>query len=160
VSLGSPPPADAFLRLRERLLRLAPAEIGLVPAPPVWAVLMELGLPGGVVSLAAVADGTTSVCFSSGGGILGAGDDSQVRLASEIFLAVAEENLDRLEPARVEDLALPADGEVRFHALTPDGPRTGHAPVSDITRQDDRLLLLYAAGQEVLTQVRLQREST
>lgn len=153
------PAADgAFLRLRSRLLALTPAELGLEAACPVWVALMELGSPDGVVSLAAVADGTTSLTFSSGGAILGAGDDEQVRLAGEVFLSAVEENLDRLEPAGSSP-PLPGEGQARFHAVTARGLRTGQAEVADIARRDDRLLALYETGQEVLTQLRLAREA-
>lgn len=159
----SPPAAadddTAFRRLRETLLHLTPEGLGLDPECVVWVALMELGSPEGVVSLAAVADGTTSVSFSTGGAIVGAGGDEQVRLASAAFLAAVEENLDRLEQAGAGGPSLPAEGEARFHALTGGGLLTGHAAVADIARRDDHLLALYAAGQEVLTQVRLAREA-
>lgn len=148
-----------FLGLRKRLIALTPEEIGLDAGYAVWGALMELGGPDGVVSLAAVADGTTSLTFSNGGAILGAGEDEQVRLAAETFLAAVEENLDRLEPAAGPDLPLPDDGQACFHALTSQGLRTGEAAVADIARRDDRLLALYETGQEVLTQLRLAREA-
>jgi hypothetical protein len=151
-------PDRAFAHLRNRLTRLTPAEIGLDADCPVWVAVMELGSPDGVVSLAAVADGTTSLTFSSGGAILAAGEDEQVRLAGEVFLTAVEENLDRLEPAGPE-LPLPKEGQARFHAVTAQGLRTGSAEVADIARRDDRLLAPYAAGQELLTQIRLSRQS-
>jgi hypothetical protein len=150
---------EAFRRLRERLLALTPTEIGLEADCPVWLALMELGSPEGVISLAAVADGTTSVTFSTGGAIVAAGDDEQVRLAGEAFLAVVEDNMDRLDPARAGAPPLPEEGQARFCALTAKGMRVGDAMVADIARRDDRLLALYAAGQEVFTQVRLSREA-
>lgn len=158
MSDAAPAPDAVFLGLRKRLITLTPAEIGLDAGYTVWGALMELGSPDGVVSLAAVADGTTSLTFSNGGAILGAGEDEQVRLAAEAFLAVVEENLDRLEPAG-QDLPLPDEGQARFHALTSQGLRTGQAEVADIARRDDRLLALYETGQEVLTQLRLAREA-
>jgi hypothetical protein len=159
VTEPSAAPDAVFLGLRKRLIALTPAEIGLDPGYPVWGALMELGSPEGVVSLAAVADGTTSLTFSSGGAILGAGEDQQVRLAAEAFLAAVEENLERLGPVSGPDLPLPEEGHAHFHALTSQGLRTGQAAVADIARREDRLLVLYEAGQEVLTQLRLAREA-
>lgn len=159
MSAATPSPDEAFQRLRDRLLRLSPGEIGLGPEYAVWVALMELGSPDGVISVAAVADGTTSVSFSGGGAILGAGDDEQVRLAGQAFLTAVEENLDRLGPAGGGAPPLPGEGEARFHALTAGGLLTGHATVADIARRDDRLLAPYEAGQELLTQVRLWREA-
>ena len=40
--------------------------------PDVWGVLMELGLEQGVATMVAFADGTVSLYFSGGGGIIGA----------------------------------------------------------------------------------------
>lgn len=67
--------ANPVLELRRRLLAARAAELGLVAGAPTeaWGVLMETAYPDAVVTLVALADGTTSLYFSNGGGIIGAG---------------------------------------------------------------------------------------
>jgi hypothetical protein len=73
----SPPQPDpVYLGLRRTMFTADPAELGLAPSerlPEVWAALMEIDLGGAVASVVAVADGTTSLYISNGGGVLGTG---------------------------------------------------------------------------------------
>jgi len=71
-----PEPAPIYTQLRNRILSLTPAEIGIkctAQLPNVWGILMEMGLPNGVAALVCLAEGTTSLYYGSGGGILGCG---------------------------------------------------------------------------------------
>ncbi len=78
--------------------------------------LVEMGLDTGTASLVAVADGTTSLHLSTGGGVIGGGEHQAVRRVSEAFLHTAEAHLDRLQP--ISEAPLPQTGTIRFHALT------------------------------------------
>jgi hypothetical protein len=46
---------------------------------PILALLMETGYPEAVATLVAVADGTSSLYFSNGGGFIGVGTPAGVR---------------------------------------------------------------------------------
>jgi hypothetical protein len=63
--------ADVYRGLRAQALQLTAAQVG--PADAVFGVLMETGYPEAVVSLVALSDGTASLYFSNGGGIIGTG---------------------------------------------------------------------------------------
>jgi len=72
---------------------MSPARLGVFPSealPNVWGVLMETGYSPAVVTLVALADGTTSLCFGSGGGVIGAEKYGAVREATAAFIAAAE----------------------------------------------------------------------
>ena len=91
-----PQPAQVYLQLRDHILSLTPAEVGLQPTPAlphVWCVMMETGYPVGWATLIALADGTTSLNFSTGGGMLGSGDYIPVAEASRAFVVEAERRL-------------------------------------------------------------------
>ena len=70
-----PPVADVFSELREQALRLTPDQLGdAVPTEAgILALLMETAYQEAVATLVGVADGTTSLYFSNGGGFVGAG---------------------------------------------------------------------------------------
>src|SRR3954452_5021723 len=103
--------ADVYRTLREQVLGLV-REPAPFPADGPVAVLMETGYPGAVVSLAAVADGSTSLYLSNGGGGVGAREHESVRAASSRLLAGVAAAADRLQPT--DHCPLPAVGQVRF----------------------------------------------
>ena len=91
-------PEQAYQGLRSMALTLKPEEIG-VKTPPrePYAVVMEMGFPRGTATLVAVAEGTVSLYYSSGGGILGAGIHDSVRSAGFTLLAEAADYIDAME---------------------------------------------------------------
>jgi hypothetical protein len=65
----------------------------------VFGVLMETGYPEAVMSLPALSDGTASLYFSNGGGIIGAGGHPGPAVAARSLVAFAAHNLDHLVAA-------------------------------------------------------------
>ena len=114
---------------------------------------METGYPEAVATLVAVADGTTSLYFSNGGGVIGAGEHAAVAEAGRRWLETGGEFLDRLSP--VTDPALPAESETQFVAVTPGGLRWELAREDDLGEGEHPLSPLFYAGQDVITQIRL-----
>jgi hypothetical protein len=78
----------------------------------VWAALMEQADDAGIASFVMIADGTTSMYTSTGGGIIGAGFYQEVARATLAFLDAAEAHLELLQP--VDVLPLPRTGAVRW----------------------------------------------
>ena len=124
-----PEPAQVYLQLRGRILKLNPSEVDLVPskaAPHVWGVLMETGYQVGSATLVSLADGTTSLYYSTGGGMLGSGEFLPVAEASKSLVAQAEDHLQQVSLSN--EFPLPEVGQVRFIFLTYTGLFTGEAP--------------------------------
>jgi hypothetical protein len=94
--------------------------------------------------------------LSRGGGVIGAGEHAAVRGAGDVFRTVVAENRGLLERTGV--FLPPAVGEVRFHARIADDRLTGAAPESALRTGRHPLAPLYAAGQDVLTEIRLASE--
>lgn len=147
-------PAEVYAGLRRQVLDLRADQLGDEFAQaPILALLMETGYEQAVATLVAVADGTTSLYFSTGGGIIGAGAHESVALASRRWLEEGAAFLGELEP--VADPPLPAVGQTQFVAVTNDGLRAAVAPEEDLGRNRHALTPLFYAAQEVITQVRL-----
>lgn len=146
--------AAVYRDLRTQALQLRETDIAaaVVSVSPVLAVLMETGYPEAIATLVAVSDGTTSLYFSSGGGIIGAGDHEPVRLASFTFLATAVQHLPALAPT--DDRALPGTGCVRFFVVTKDGVRAAEESEEHLAQGSHALSPLFLAGHDVLTAVR------
>ena len=71
--------------LRSMALNLKAEDLGLSPKNypnEVWGILMETGFKNDSYTLLVLADGTTSLYFSNGGGIIGAGTHETVKKAS------------------------------------------------------------------------------
>jgi hypothetical protein len=152
---ATPPVADVFSELRERALRLTPDQLGdAVPTEaPILALLMETGYPEAVGTLVAVADGTTSLYFSNGGGFVGAGTHPTVADASRKWLEAGNTFLPALSD--VPEPPLPDVDTTQFVAVTPDGLRGAVAPDDDLGGNRHALSPLFHSAHEVITQIRL-----
>jgi hypothetical protein len=148
--------AEVFTGLRGRLLSADPQEVGLAPTdrlPNVWVALMELAMAGGIASIVCVADGTTSMYTSTGGGLIGAGAHPNVAEANARFLEEVERSLALLQP--VEELLLPQADVVRFNVMTYSGPRTAAGIPDELAQGSRPLSPLFLAGSDVITQLRM-----
>lgn len=148
------PEAEVYSGLRQQVLRLTPDQLGdEFAAAPILALLMETGYPEAVATLVAVADGTTSLYFSNGGGMIGAGTHAAVAEASGRLLEAGREFLPQL--SATTDPGLPAEGETQFVAVTREGLRGAIAAEDDLGEGEHPLSPLFYAGQDVITQIRL-----
>ena len=150
-----PPPAEVYLGLRQQVLSLTAAQLGddELADTPILAFLMETGYPEAVATLVAVVDGTSSLYFSNGGGLLGAGTHETVAEAGRLWLETGREFLPKLPELR--DVPLPGEGMTQFVAVTPDGLRGVVAAEDDLGEGRHELSPLFYAGHDVITQIRL-----
>lgn len=155
VSASSRDPAEVIRALREQVFSISPGEVGMVPGPGhtrVWSVLMEMGYREAVVSLVSMADGTTSLYFSNGGGIIRAGQHQTVRDASLRFIALVDARIDEL--AFADTHPMPVVGRVRFYARTFEQLRTAEAGEHELGEGRHALSSWFHAGHEVIAAVR------
>jgi len=156
---GGAEPAEIYLDLRSRALRLDPAEAGIEPSDSharVFGVVMDTGHPEGWWTLLALADGTTSLYLSSGGGTIGGGEHEQVAGASLRLVRMAEAAFDQMTVSDEEDL--PQRGEVIIHALGFAGSRAARAPEDDLGHGRNEFSPVFHAAHDVITQLRLLDE--
>ena len=149
-------PDEVYADLRSMALTVDPATLQR-PAGEPWSgalvAMMEIGLPNGTATFAAMADGTASMYTSTGGGVIGAGEHAAVRAAADRFRAVLAGARGDLQPT--SEFPVPQRGEVRFQLRTEDGGFTGVAPESAVASGRHPLSEPYAAGQDLVTEIRL-----
>ena len=151
-----PLPSALYMEKRDELFRLEPETIGIKRSdehPNVWGVMTEFTLDGGYVTLVSLANGKTEMYFSSGRGIMDAGDYSMVSIASAELVKTAERYLSQMQSTL--DHPFPSPGHTRFYLLTYHGVMTGE--VSEGIMIDERthpMYGLYAFTQNVITQIR------
>ena len=152
--------SDTYQGLRQQVLDLDPADVGFAASdelPDVYGVVMETGLGGDVVTLVALLDGTTSLYFSTVGGMIGGGEHPQVAAVSQAALRVAQQHLADLPPST--DTALPDQGRVVMRVLTYGGRRAVEATNRELARGKHPLSPLFYAVDDVITQLRLLDEA-
>jgi len=152
------PPADVYLSLRSKVLELAKDRSPLAAnaGNGAIALLMEDVHAPAVVTLATVCDGTTSLYFSNGGGILGAGEVPAVAAASRRWLEAGLGFLPSL--AAAAEPRPPEPGTTQFVAVTRDGLRVATAPEAELGERRNPLWPLFYAGQGVLSEIRVLQE--
>ena len=154
-----PKPAEVYSGLRDRILNLKPTEVGVIPSneiPNVWGILMETRRPQAVVTLISLADGTTSLYFSNGGGMIGGGEHITVAQASKSFVAAAEKYYRQMTLA--ETFPSPAIDRVKFYALTFSGIFTIDIDENELGNKKHELSPLFYSGQNVIMQFRMVQE--
>jgi hypothetical protein len=148
-------PADMSRKLRQQALSVTASELNVAPTrdlPHVFGILMETAYPEAVVSLVAFTDGSTSLYFSGGGGIIGAGEHDSVRAALAPFFQTAEANMGSFTAANATPF--PEPGRVRFYLRTYEGTLTAEADEDDLGEMRHPLSPLFHAGHDVITAVR------
>jgi hypothetical protein len=119
-------------------------------ADGVRVVLMEAAIGQNTVSVVCHGDGSTSLYFSTGGGIIGAGEHARVRAAADVFRRRALQA--PLRPAT--EAALPGPGRIAFHLRVGSELRTGEASEGDLVGGRHELSSLFQAGNAVITAIR------
>ena len=157
---GKETPEDAYMRLRYQALTTVAARLGLPgelkPNDP-YGVVMEMGIPKSVVTLAAFADGDARLYYKTGGGMVGGISHEKVRRASQELVALSRKALGRM--AKATEYPLPEPDRVRFYVLTPRGVFTTEADRQRLGETASDLSALFRSGQEVVTQMREAQET-
>jgi hypothetical protein len=146
---------NAMLELREGVL----SRTFFADSPPLAddtprCVLMDWNMSErNVVTLLAFHDGTTSLYFSNGGGILGAGGHEPVRRAATRFRQHAVAERAHFTPA--SSFELPEGGGVVLYIVTDtETLSSGPIPASELQKGTHPLTALGASAQAVITAMR------
>ncbi len=149
------PPEVVYAKLRRRAFEITPEALGvandLASGDP-YVLLMEMGMPGTVVTLACFADGDAGVYYQTGGGMIGGRAHETVRKAAKGFIAQIKPLVVGMN--KMADPPLPDPGRVRFTVLTLEGVFTAETDREALAEPDNALSPLYYSGQEVVSQMR------
>lgn len=158
METAPPEPAPTYLQLRDRILKLEPDELGFTPSVggQVWGVVMEAGYEAGTATLVVLADGTTSLYYSTGGGMLGSPGYLPVAQAAKVMVSLANNFIDQM--SRVKKVNLPSVGQVNFTLLTYSGKYFTNAPLESLASGDHALSHLYQSGRETLKQLSVLKD--
>lgn len=146
--------AEIYRDLRARALAVNSDHA--VPLDGALAVLMETGYPEAVASLVAVADGTASLYFSNGGGIIGAGAYDEVAAEALALLRSAQAHQALLTEART--FPLPQEGHTRFTMVSETGVFSAEAPEVLLGNEGHALSPVFHQGHKLIAYIRAADE--
>jgi hypothetical protein len=143
-------PAEIYTELRTQALGVT-AEF-LKTKERTFGVIMETGYPEAVVTLVALADGSASLYFSNGGGMIGLGHHEGPAVAARSLISFADHNLSKLVTAK--DIQLPEPGDTRFFVLTQGGVLSAEAKEEDLGENRHVLSPLFYSAHELISEMR------
>jgi len=148
--------AEVYKNLRKQILELKPEQLGASATEAVLAVVMETGFPEAVATLVAIIDGSASLYFSNGGGIIGAGESPEPNAAARRVVAKAAEF--RAACTLTNEFPLPQNGHTQFFIITPNGVFASEAKEDDLGNGRHRMSPLFHMAHELITQMRLTED--
>ena len=117
------------------------------------AIIMETAGDDYCYTLVAVADGSASIYFSNGGGIIGAGHHPQGAGKAQEFLEFSREYERELKEVR--EFPLPHPGMTRFYIIKKGGTLSGEFKEDDLGNERLKISPLFHKGHELITIIRL-----
>jgi hypothetical protein len=148
-------PANPYGGLRAMALRAADLDLPSRSGghPDVVGVVVDIPDKGGYATVVAMADGSTSLYTSVGGGLIGGGEHRPVAAANARLLKEAQSQLPRLRPS--DSTEHPAARTVRIFVVTPEGRRVADLQTDEFwSSHGGRWESLVEATQGVITALR------
>jgi hypothetical protein len=145
--------------LRMMALKSSPKDLGFSPDqdyPKVYGLLMDWRVGEETASILAMRDGTASLYTTSTFGVLGGHRHEAIRRAAKQCAKIANQFLDK--STATVNFAYPKEGEVFFYLLTYVEVRLCIGNEKAINQGSDPTRQLFAAAQNVLTELRLVTE--
>ncbi len=139
-----------YRSLRGRLFLTDPKTLGLSPSEDerFWGLVVDIGVETGVATLVVLRDGTISLYFSNGGGLIGLGQHDEMHEKADRLLSLAEDF--SLEGPEAEKDTLPSEDATRFNFLGFNGARAMEEPDEALELDDHPLHPLWEAAHDII----------
>ena len=139
--------ADIYRDMRSLVLKLTPADVGENDDSKILAVMMDTGFPEAAYTLVA-----TSLYFSNGGGIIGAGAQPEGAKASKALITDAAKYVGKMTATKDTPLVMP--GMTTFYLVTGKGILTITAKEDDLGEDRHALSPLFHKAHELISAIR------
>lgn len=146
---------NPYLGLRQLALDTKPEDIGftLDNNEQVYAAVADLPLANGIATLVCFFDGTVSLYYQNGGGMIGMGQKyEEVKKAGMSFLFSAGQTLQFLKSA--QNFNLPANNIVSVYLKTKESTYKAEINMSNIHSQEKHIQFLNFLIQNMLNKIR------
>ena len=146
--------SPVYTEMRDGFLAVSPETNHMAPTddlPHVYGAVIDIGFEA-LFTVAAFADGTTSVYNSTGGGAAALGTLPEAAMMSRAMLRALEAEVSGFKP--VDSTPLPAFGRVRFTVLTYDGRLGVNADGAALIKGQHKLSKPFAAAMTIMERAR------
>ena len=144
-----------FEGLRNMAFTATPEQLGLsLPTDKtvVYGIIMDWEMGGATATTVSYQTGDASLYLSSGGGVIGGGQQQNVNSAARQFVSLAQTFLDKA--TKTETTPLPTTDQVKFYLLTNNGIFVGQETMKNFENNSSSWLKLFEEGNNVLTELR------
>lgn len=125
--------------------------------PTVWGLVVDMPSAKGSASLVSLADGTTSLYTSLGGGVIGGGFYQRVAGATRRLLVILESRLRDMDED--DTTTVPPTGHIGLIALAYDGRRRTVASQDALASGSHPLSPIFFAAHDVITELRIATDT-
>lgn len=142
--------------MREMRLQQLTISLGEKPTaefPKVRAVIMDWPIERAIVTVIARSTGDASIYTTGTFGVLGGIGHETVRNAAVACVKIAQHYSDDATPTK--EFPYPTGNRVRFYLVCYDGVREIDADLDGVRQKDAKYFDMYAAAQQVVTELRL-----
>lgn len=146
---------NTFLDLRAMAFAITAEQLDItlsVDETVVYGVIMDWEIGDGVVTLVAYKSGDASLYLSSGGGIIGGGQHSNVNIVAKQFVGKAQSLL--VHTVKTTKTELPERNGLNFHFLTNKGVFLGKENMDNIENSSSRWIGLFTEANNLITELR------
>jgi hypothetical protein len=144
---------NPYVLLKEKALQTSAQELHLsqtTEMPKVFGMLMEQDLGPGSYTLVAFGEGSVSIYWSSGGGVIGAGEHEVVRNAAAKWLELAQQTYAKGNPGQ----GVSSPNVVLFVWRGFQGDRFIRSTPQELASPNNPLHEMYDAAQQVIAHIR------
>ena len=148
-----------FNEMREMAFSITPEKINFETPDDktVFAVFMETGYSKNAMSLRCIGDGTISILFTNGGGMIGIGEHESAKAEGLKLLQMASDYITKFKTT--DTFRLPVNGETIFYFRTLSGTYFLEEKEKVLGNNKSEFSPLFYQAQNVITQARLIQES-
>lgn len=146
---------NPYFGLRQLAFDVKPEDIGVTldNNEQVYAAVVDLSLTGGIVTLVCFIDGTVSLYYQNGGGMLGLGQEyEEVKKAGMSFLYSSGQALQYLKEA--QNFSLPGNNIINVYLKVKESTYKAEIDMSDIRSQEKHIQFIDFLIQKTLNQIR------
>ena len=148
---------DIYYSMRNMAFNIKPEDIGITldDDNQVYGSIIDMNTGAGIATMVCFIDGTASLYFSNGGGILGTGNDESVRKAVTSYLVSIHQVLPIMKEVDEYD-NLPQTNHHIFYLFTRTGKYSIDIDLKDINTKE--MNFLFSLSQMVLSEIRKVNE--
>lgn len=152
--VNKPSVSSAYMDLRNQVLSLVSGKVPELADPKngVYAVMFETGYNVHSFTLVAISDGSTSLYFSNGSGIIGAGQHEPARSNAFKFFEMASNCIESFK--KVDVANSPTSGNAQFILITNRGLFSMSDLESNISSPHHQFADLFYAAHDLIKSVR------